>query len=57
MNGFIDFIVVNKVVLALLLFAISEALSLIPSVKANGIFQFIYGLIKKLYDSVKLPPQ
>jgi hypothetical protein len=30
------------------LFGISEALSLIPAVKANGIFQTIYNLLKTL---------
>jgi hypothetical protein len=30
------------------LFAVSEALSLIPAVKANGVFQFIYVLLKRL---------
>lgn len=30
------------------LFAISEALALIPAVKSNSIFQFIYNALKKL---------
>lgn len=30
------------------LFAVSEALALIPAIKANGIFQAIFGIIKKL---------
>ncbi len=30
------------------LFAISEALSLIPSVKANGMFQLIFNALKSL---------
>lgn len=30
------------------LWGVSEALSLIPSVKANGVFQLIYGVIKKI---------
>lgn len=34
------------------LWAISEALSLIPSVKANGVFQLFYNLIKKITGRV-----
>ncbi len=30
------------------LFAVSEALSLIPSVKSSGVFQFIFNTLKKL---------
>lgn len=30
------------------LFAISEALSVIPAVKANGIFQMIYNILKTI---------
>lgn len=30
------------------LFAVSEALSLIPSIKANGVFQAVLGVLKKL---------
>lgn len=30
------------------LFAVSEALSFIPAIKANGVFQAIYSMIKKL---------
>ena len=32
------------------LLAISEALSMIPSVKANGIFQAIYNILKSIKD-------
>ena len=35
------------IILAALL-AISEALSLIPQVKSNGVFQVIYNLLKNL---------
>ena len=35
------------IILAALL-AISEALSLIPQVKSNGVFQVIYNLLKSL---------
>ncbi len=30
------------------LFAVSEALSLIPQVKSNGIFQLVFNVIKKV---------
>lgn len=30
------------------LFSISEALSFIPSIKANGVFQAIYNILKKI---------
>lgn len=34
--------------------AVSEALSLIPTIKANGIFQAVYGLLKRLGGKVVL---
>lgn len=33
------------------LFALSEALSLVPGIKANGVFQLIYGWLKKQKDA------
>jgi hypothetical protein len=33
--------------------AISEALSLIPSIKSNGIFQLIYNTLKFMVSAVK----
>jgi len=33
--------------------ALSEALSLIPAVKANGIFQAIYNLLRRMSPSSK----
>ena len=38
----------HKETFILLAFAISEALALIPSVKANGLFQLVYFQLKKL---------
>lgn len=32
------------------LLAISEALSMIPAVKANGVFQAIYNILKSVKD-------
>lgn len=42
------FLVANKVVLLGAALAISEALALIPAVKANSVFQLVVGAIKKL---------
>ena len=40
---------VNTVLLGLsVLGGVSEALSLIPQVQSNGVFQLIYGIIKAL---------
>ena len=41
-------IIEHKETFIFLAFAISEALALIPSVKANGLFQLIYFQLKKL---------
>lgn len=35
-------------IIATAAWAVSEALSLIPGVKANGVFQVIYQIIKRL---------
>ena len=43
----IQAIIDHKGVILALLFAISEALALIPSIKANSIFQLIMGLLQK----------
>lgn len=43
-----NFLIVNQVVLVGLLFALSEVLALIPSVKSNSIFQLLVNAIKKL---------
>lgn len=41
-----------------ILFALSEALSLIPGIKANGIFQAIFNGLKFIKDALtpKAPP-
>jgi hypothetical protein len=57
MDKIIAFIVENKVIILFLLFAISEGLSMIPAVKANGVFQLIAGWIKAGYDKFKAPAQ
>jgi len=33
--------------------AISEALSVIPGVQANGIFQLCYNVLKSIYSGIK----
>lgn len=43
-----ELIIEHKDTFILLAFAISEVLSLIPSVKANGLFQLVYFQLKKL---------
>lgn len=47
MAAVIAFIIANKAVILGFLFALSELLALIPSIKANSIFEGIVGLIKK----------
>lgn len=37
----------NAPIILGILFALSEGLSLIPSVKANGVFQLIFGWLQK----------
>ena len=41
-------IVEHTIIVVMALLAISEALSLIPQVKSNGVFQVIYNLLKSL---------
>jgi len=41
------------VIILAALFAVSEALSFIPALKANGIFQLIYGIIAYLVSKKK----
>jgi len=36
----------DSTVIAMALFAVSEALSLIPAVKANGVFQLVANLLR-----------
>lgn len=43
-----QFIQENWIAILAVLGSISEGLSLIPSVKANGIFQLLNGLLKSL---------
>jgi hypothetical protein len=47
MASIVAWVVAHKVLEVSALFFISEALSLIPSVQANGIFQFIFNWLKK----------
>lgn len=50
MQGIIQWIVDNGAMVLGVLFAISEALAAIPSVKANSVFQAIAGAIKWLKE-------
>lgn len=47
MSTAITFVVENKAVIIGALFAVSELLSLVPSVKANGIFQAVYNFLSR----------
>jgi TctA family transporter len=50
----IAFIMANKAIILGILFGISELLAAIPGIKANSIFQLIFGLLSK---AQALPPQ
>lgn len=52
MQAVIDFLIANKLVIVTFLFFVSEALSLIPSISANGVFQMIFGWVKKAKDAL-----
>lgn len=41
-----NFITTNWAVIATALFAVSEVLALVPSVKSNGVFQLLLNLLK-----------
>jgi hypothetical protein len=43
-----EFIIAHKAEILGVLWGLSEALSFIPAVKANGVFQMVVGLIKKI---------
>jgi hypothetical protein len=47
MQSIIDFYNAHSAVIFAVLFFISEALALIPSVKANSIFQVIFNFLQK----------
>jgi hypothetical protein len=44
----LEVIVANKVIILGFLLALSEVLALIPSIKANSVFQIIVNAIKKV---------
>jgi len=52
MQSFIQFVVENKTVILGVLFALSEALALFPAIKANSIFQLVFGWLKKQQPAV-----
>lgn len=45
--GAINFILAHKAEILAGMFFLSEALSLIPSIKANGVFQAIFNFLKQ----------
>lgn len=50
-----EFIQNNAVVILAALFALSELLGLVPSIKASSVFQLIVGGLKKLQELVSKP--
>ena len=50
-----NFVVENWTVIATALFAVSEVLALIPSIKANSLFQIVTGFLKKKSEEPKKP--
>lgn len=47
MASLISYITTNKVMILGVLFALSEALAFIPGIKANSVFQLIFGFLQK----------
>ena len=47
MAAVIAFVNDNKAIILAALFFLSEALALIPALKANSVFQLVYGLLAK----------
>lgn len=47
MQGMIDFLMAHKAMILAVLFVTSEGLALVPGIKANSIFQLIFGWLKK----------
>ncbi len=41
------------VIILAALWSVSEALSLIPQVKSNGVFQLVFNVIQRLYGTAK----
>jgi hypothetical protein len=52
MQTIIDWVLANKVAIVMILFLLSEALSFIPQVAANGVFQAIFNAVKWLKAKV-----
>lgn len=51
----LEFIFANKVIILAALFAISEVLALIPALKSNSVFTFIYNAIVWLKNQFSTP--
>lgn len=51
----IDFVMSHKVVILSVLFVLSEGLALIPAIKANSVFQLMFGWLKKEKDALDAP--
>jgi hypothetical protein len=45
-----EVVISNKVVILGFLFALSEVLALIPSIKSNSVFQLVVNVLKKVMN-------
>ena len=52
----LDFLMANKEVILMALFALSEVLALIPGIKSNSVFTLIYNLVKGAVGKKEVPP-
>lgn len=50
-----NWVMMNGPIIVGVLFGISEALALIPAVRANSVAQLIYNTLKSIKDKLKLP--
>lgn len=51
-----EWLMQNYVMIITVLFGLSEALALIPGIKANSVFQLIYNFCAGILGKPKLPP-
>jgi hypothetical protein len=43
-----EVVIANKLAIVSFLFALSELLALVPSVKSNSVFQLVFNMLKKV---------
>lgn len=56
-GGLVSWLQLNGTMIFGVLFGISEALAVIPAVKANSVFQLIYNALEAVYNSMNPPTQ